>query len=66
MFVRYALDHDGDYYQMKNIDTGREYNNRNIAWLQRMCHVKPKEQLCTKTKLIPEVENIDTSIMEMI
>ena len=31
MFVGYALDHDGDYYQMKNIDTGREYNTRNIG-----------------------------------
>ena len=49
---------------MKNIDTDRVYDIRDVVWLQRMFHVKPEGQLSIKIKVIPEVEDIYESIME--
>ena len=63
MFVGYSLMHDGDCYQMKNIDTSRVYDTRDVVWLQRMYHVKPEGQLSAKIKSIPEIEDIDVSSM---
>ena len=48
IFVWYSLIHDGDCCQMKNIDTSRVYDTRDVVWLQRMYHVKPEGQLASK------------------
>ena len=64
MFVGYFLMHDGDCCQMKNIDTSRVYDTRDVVWLQRIYHVKPEGQLSANIIAIPEIEDIDVSSME--
>jgi hypothetical protein len=36
MFVGYAVDHDGDCYEMLDINNGTIYVTRDVVWLKRM------------------------------
>jgi hypothetical protein len=40
MFVGYAVDHDGDCYEMLDVDSGTIYVTRDIVWLKRMYFIK--------------------------
>jgi hypothetical protein len=41
MFVGYAVDHDGDCYEMLDVNSGTIYVTRDIVWLKRMYFSKP-------------------------
>jgi hypothetical protein len=47
MFVGYALDHEGDCYQMWDPNTSRVHESRDITWLRRMFfqHQLPAEDM---------------------
>jgi hypothetical protein len=34
MFVGYAVDHDGDCYEMLDVNSGTVYVTRDIVWLK--------------------------------
>jgi hypothetical protein len=41
MFVGYAVNHDGDWYEMLDVNNGTVYVTRDVIWLKRMFFTQP-------------------------